>query len=145
MGCSGGGNDGSHRTQPGCPWRTWPRFARAALGSEVEGGDELRDEGAEGERRVALDGRDLPPMREGRAGNMATMVGECSCMEATPWTRAARWSIFLSTWHAAMWPRWDEIWAGFRADSGLGPNTKFVAHTLHYVFHLMVMVIRAIN
>jgi hypothetical protein len=56
MGRSGGGNDGGHRTRPGCPWRTWPRSARAAPGSEVEGGGELRDEGAEGERRVALDG-----------------------------------------------------------------------------------------
>jgi hypothetical protein len=55
-------------------------------------------------------------------------------MATTHRARGGRRGVLPSTWRATRWPRWDEIWAGFQADSILGPNMKFVHLGLLYIF-----------
>jgi hypothetical protein len=85
----------------GRPWRAESE-ERGPMGSEGE-----REQRAS--TGVALDGRDVSPTHEGRARNVATMVGTRSCMEATSWTRAAHWGILPSMWRAVKRSAWDAI------------------------------------
>jgi hypothetical protein len=70
------------------------------------------------------------------------MVGACSCMEGTSWTRAARWGILPSTWRAAKRSAWDAILDRLQAEFGHGPKSKVAARIRLYISYLGCHAIR---
>jgi hypothetical protein len=117
--------------------------SRRRLAEGVERGPR----GAEGERRVALDGRDLSPMHEGRVGTQPRVKERRSPlhMAGTSMPRVLLWCKNANRWRAVKWTVWSSNLGLIWADLGLGPKTKVEAHTMLYIFYLKVMVISVVD
>ena len=85
-----------------------------------------------------MEGVGLLQMKEGAAG---TRVGEVGCRAV----HERHEGIPTNTWRASTRVRLVLILGRICADLDLGPETKFEARELLFIFHLGTMVIRAVD